>query len=304
MTYLTLFTTPKPFIDPHICMIQRNALQNWKSLGDDVQVIMVGDEEGMAEAAREFGVLHLPQVEHNRLGTPLVQSIFSLAREASDSPLLCYANADILFFPGFVNSVRQAAAQAERFLLIGQRWDLDIREPISFSGNWAERLEKRVRQQGQLHTPAGSDYFVFPRSLYQSIPDFAIGRVGWDNWMIYYGVQQGWAVIDGTPDVMVIHQNHDYSHLPGDKPSYNSKEGQANIQIARQEAGEFSGYLLLDTNRVLRNGKVQTPDWNWLRTLRQMEVALMPLEERGPRYRLARQVKRWRKRVLKARYPG
>ena len=31
------------------------------------------------------------------------------------------------------------------------------------------------------------------------MPDFAIGRAGWDNWMIYHARQQGWPVIDGTP---------------------------------------------------------------------------------------------------------
>ena len=59
---------------------------------------------GLAETAREFDVKHLPDVARNAEGTPLVSSIFSLARQASTSPLLVYANADILLTPSLVDS--------------------------------------------------------------------------------------------------------------------------------------------------------------------------------------------------------
>jgi len=55
MAFLTIFTTPKPFTNPHIATIQRNALANWQALGSDVTVIVLGDEAGATEAAAEFG---------------------------------------------------------------------------------------------------------------------------------------------------------------------------------------------------------------------------------------------------------
>ena len=102
MPSLTIFTAPKPFTNPHIAVIQRNALKCWKSLGPEVEVIVVGEESGLAEAAAELSVLHLPGVERNDQGTPLVSSIFALARQASQSPLLAYLNADMLALPEFV----------------------------------------------------------------------------------------------------------------------------------------------------------------------------------------------------------
>ena len=30
---LTLFTAPKPFTNPHIALIQRNAIRSWMALG-------------------------------------------------------------------------------------------------------------------------------------------------------------------------------------------------------------------------------------------------------------------------------
>ena len=90
MTFLTIFSAPKPFTDPHINMIQRNALQSWQHLSDDVEVILIGDEEGLADVANEYKMRHLPNVARNEWGTPLVSSIFGLAREASQSPLMSY----------------------------------------------------------------------------------------------------------------------------------------------------------------------------------------------------------------------
>ncbi len=31
---LTLFTAPKPFTNPHIALIQRNAFRSWQALGE------------------------------------------------------------------------------------------------------------------------------------------------------------------------------------------------------------------------------------------------------------------------------
>ena len=141
---LTIFSAPKPFTNPHIRTIQRNAIQSWKALGPDVQVILIGQEEGMAETAAEFGVMHLPDVRRNPSGTPLVSSIFDLARQACDSPLLAYINADILVLPDFLESARQAASLQSEFLLVGQRWDLDVRTPLDFERGWLEQACKQI----------------------------------------------------------------------------------------------------------------------------------------------------------------
>src|SRR5437762_1127846 len=65
---LTLFTTPKPFVG-HVAVIQRNALQSWKSLHPHVEVILFGNEEGAAAVCRELGIRHVPAVRRNALQT-------------------------------------------------------------------------------------------------------------------------------------------------------------------------------------------------------------------------------------------
>ena len=105
MPLITLFSAPKPFTNPHIAMIQRNAIKSWTLLSD-VDVILLGEEEGLAEAARELGVKHLAHVEHTASGTPLISSMFKLARENSNSDLLCIINADMVLMPDFVEAAK------------------------------------------------------------------------------------------------------------------------------------------------------------------------------------------------------
>ena len=296
MPFLTIFTAPKAFTNPHIATIQRNALCAWTHLGEDVQVLMIGDEAGMAEVAAESGVEHLPHVRCNRQGTPLVSSIFDLARQASRASLLAYLNADILVTPDFVQAARQVSTQAERFLMIGQRWDLDVTQPLDFRPGWPERLKQETLARGKMHAPAGSDYFVFSRQLYTEMPDFAIGRAGWDNWTIYHARSQGWPVVDITPACMVIHQTHDYSHLPGGKPHYDLEESDQNQELA---GGIEHMYMVLDSDKQLIGGNLRRPRPSLLRALRKMEIGLLPTDgRRGWRWSLSRKFRRMRRRLI------
>lgn len=300
MSFITLFSAPKPFTNPHIATIQRNAIRSWLNLGEQVQVVLIGSEAGLAETAAELGVCHLPDVKRNELGTPLVSSIFSLAREVSDSPVLAYVNGDILLLPDFVAAVRQVTSQLERFLLISQRWDLAVLQELDFSGNWQQLLKAELTRQGRLHPPAGSDLFVFPRSEFQNLPEFAIGRAGWDNWMIYAARKNDIPVVDATPSITVIHQDHDYSHLPEGKPHYDLQESQINMQLG---GGHGTMYMILDCTHRLVNGRVKPPAWSLLRFVRRLELWLMPenSQRRGWRWGIARKLRRWRRRQTHSR---
>ena len=109
MPLITLFSAPKPFTNPHIAMIQRNAIKSWTLLSD-VEVILLGEEEGLAEAAKELGVKHIAHVASNANGTPLISSMFKLARENSSSDLLCIINADMILMPDFVESAMECGS--------------------------------------------------------------------------------------------------------------------------------------------------------------------------------------------------
>lgn len=210
---LTIFTTPKPFRG-HIGVIQTNAIQSWVLLRPEPEVILFGSEEGTAEVASRFGIRHIAEVECNEYGTPLVSSIFSIAQDVASHQLMCYVNADIILISDFLTAIRQV--QRQSFLIVGQRWDVDVKEPVDFDKpDWEACLRTRVTEEGKLHPKSGIDYFVFSRGLYNDIPPLAIGRGVWDNWLIYRARSLKAPVIDATEAITAIHQNHDYSHHTG-----------------------------------------------------------------------------------------
>jgi hypothetical protein len=269
MAFLTIFSAPKPFTDPHIAIIQRNAIQSWLHL-PEVEVLLIGEEIGLAETAVEFGIKHLPDISRNPEGTPLANSIFTLAREASDSPVLAYVNADILLTSDFVAAARRMSEFCQKYLLVGQRWDLEVTEALDFSGDWDARLHAEAIERGELHRPLGSDYFIYPRECFSDMPAFAIGRAGWDNWMIYMARKKGWAAVDATPSIMIVHQNHDYGHLPGGQPHYRLPETYENIRLAGGR--EITRFTLLDTNKLLVKNQLRRPGWSCARLIRGLEI--------------------------------
>lgn len=273
---LTLFTAPKPFKNAHISLIQENAIKSWQQLGQRIQIVVVGSEDGLREACERLGVLHLPGVARSVYGTPLVSSIFSLARGVNSSPFLAYLNADIILFPDFLEKLLQVSNQTEKFLMVGQRYDLAVSESIDFSEGWEANLRQKMKTNGRLHPKTGSDYFAYPRSTFDQIPEFAVGRAGWDNWMIYRARRMHWSVVDASASVDIIHQDHDYAHLPGGQPHYRLPETGENIILA---GGRRAIFDLNDATDVLVDGRLVPIKGIWTRFWRELEIA--PLLKRG-----------------------
>lgn len=299
MPLITLFSAPKPFTDRHIAMIQRNAIKSWTLL-PEVEVILLGKETGIAEVSRELNVKHISSVRCNENGAPLISSMFQLARENSNSDFLCVINADMILMHDFIEAVKQVMKLKNKFVVLSQRWDLDIIQPIEFTEEWETHLREQVKAQGKLHKPSGSDFFLFHLSSYLDIPDFAIGRAGWDNWMIYKAHKEKWPVIDCTPSMIIVHQSHDYSHLPDGKPHYEHPDTNENIRLAGGQANVR--YTILDSSHQLAaNGKLARPKMTSLHFIRKLELFLRAIFFFLPENMIENiaRPKRWKKRIAR-----
>ncbi len=269
MPFLTIITSIKPFVDPHIIKLQRNAFQSWKELGPDVDIVVVGEETGLAEVCQEMGLRRAPAIRRSKIGTPLVSSIFELGRQASTSPVLAYINADIIVLPDFLAGARRAAEKYDKFLIAGQRWDLEVTELVDYSSGWQERLQAQLKSKGHRHRRTGSDYFIFPRTCYTDTPDMTVGRAYWDNWMIYWARRNHWPAIDGSDGIQIIHQNHDYSHLPQGQSHHKPPETFENMRLG---GGARTAFLLNDANMRLAPDGIRPMPLSWERFWREVEI--------------------------------
>jgi hypothetical protein len=249
MSYLTLFTIPKGFADPHVSLIQRNALASWRALGPEVEVLVLGDDPGVAQAAGEYGAIHIGEVATNEFGTPLLDFAFATAAARGSGEVLCYANADIILLDDFLAALRRLPR--EPHLGIGRRWDCDVTTALDFAEpGAAASLREWAHREGTLDLGRGSDYFVFNADTDFALPPFAVGRPGWDNWMIGRALELRFPLIDMTPSVTAIHQNHDYGHVAGSpSKSWEGPEAQRNrgliTAIDRYTHNPYNATLLL-----------------------------------------------------------
>lgn len=230
---LTIFSTPKPFRG-HINIIQRNAIESWRRIHPDGEIILFGDDEGTAEAARDLCVRHAPHVERNEHGTKYLTSVFDQAQQLASHNTLCYVNCDIILLSDFLEAVARTVCQFGRFLMAGRRWDTAIAAPIDFGQwDWEPRVRALAHAANKQRPPNWIDYFAFSRGLYyQNTPPLVIGRPGWDNWLMWKARKSGAAVVDSSSAVTAVHQNHDYSYHPdGEVGVWQGAEAQENYAL-------------------------------------------------------------------------
>ena len=229
----SIFAIPKPFTDA-FALIQENAIKSWMNLAPRPEIILFGDDYGVADFAKKHNLKHICDVQRNEFGTPLLNDLFLKAQRTAANEICVYVNTDIILMDDFAEAIEKVGKKFEQFLMIGRRWDFDISEGIKFdTEGWQQQLRQQVFRDGFYHEPTGIDYFAFRKGLWGDIPPFAIGRTAWDNWLVDTAVTSQYPVVDASQGVMIIHQNHDFSHISGGKEAASFKvEERRNRELA------------------------------------------------------------------------
>ena len=212
----TIVAIPKSFDDPHIRLIQTNAIRSWMELSPRLEIALCGDDPGVAEFANENGLRHIASVRTNDLGTPLVNDAIQKAIDETDSPLIVYCNADVILLRDLQVTLERLLAEKHfgSFLAFGRRTDLDVREPFDLSKmSEVQRLLMENRSRGRRGPVICKEYFVFTRDVVEAMPDLVVGRGNWDNWMVAEARRRKFPVINTTECVTAIHQMHGYGHI-------------------------------------------------------------------------------------------
>ena len=230
---VAIFSTLKAAVGPQL-VSQRNALGSWRHASPHHDILLFGDDPGTDLLAGEVGAVHVPRIERSSLGTPRLSSLFAQVQpRAPRAAFFCYANADIIFTQDLAAIAERGAARFDRFVVVGQRWNAALAEPLDFAGDWRAAVDRSVSTSGVCGSPDAIDYFLFPRGLLQDLPPFIVGRPVWDNWLLAEVLRQGLQLIDATPVLRAVHQNHDYQHVPqGGGIKWEGPEADENRRLA------------------------------------------------------------------------
>lgn len=252
---ITIFTTPKPFVD-NIAIIQKNAIRSWRALSPDIQIVIFGNSQEVGAVANETNALCVPTASSNHFGTPYINHMFTTVEGLSKLDIFCFINADIILPNSFLQVVDHVSNLFKRYLVIGMRRDLDWEHEIDFLSEEGEiAFWKFALQNSQAHDVAGMDYFIYPRGIWKAIPNLLAGRAGFDNWLIWRARRSLIPVIDASAAVFAVHQNHDYSHhVMGRKGVFEGEEAVHNQKYLGDNL--VRGLNILDATHKFSNGEI------------------------------------------------
>ena len=218
MMEFAIFTTLKPS-EGRAGEIQARSLENWRTVFRGVDIV---EFEGPLVPFKRM----VEDVEHD-----------------SESEILMYANADVLFDKLQMLQLERALGEqlppilCGGFLLTGQRIDI---------------LEDGTKR---LHRPSGMDYFIFKRGMFRDLPKVVMGRAYCDSALIAYCLRRKIPVIDASYAIRVEHQFHNYGHIAGGRASvWNGEEALGNKRV--NGLRDFGPNVLDASHTLLPDGRI------------------------------------------------
>ena len=223
------------------------------------EIIILGNDDGAARAASEFGIRHGPLLEP-LTDPPSVDVIFGTGERLASHSLMAYVNADIILGQRFMLAAQEAnRAFDDPFLMTGLRWDLMSWHGLDIGGpDWWSKLELRLMESGQFHTSTGADYFVFRRCLYPEIPPYYIGHSAWDNWLIMDVVRDELPVVNATPFVRAVHHGLERCDITDPRYKHNQEIWWALDPQRGEGMIESAGWVIDLNGKVLKDGRPRT----------------------------------------------
>ena len=238
LTLITLFTTFQ-YYDGKAASY-RNTIRIWGKLAPFVRPVLyyVHGEDYLAEFARKHGwsVYRCPMVSKGNM--PVLRSMFLHAQTINETtPFYGYANGDILFDSNLVTTLealKHARDQFKQILVTGQRIDYNLESDQELH---SLSTVSQLASVGKLHPSHAQDYFISTHSGFpwESIPDFVVGRVGYDNWLVATAINRNFSVIDVTATVTALHQ----TGRDGNEAGRNIKREDNDKYINYHLAGKF-----------------------------------------------------------------
>ncbi|MBA65882.1 MAG: hypothetical protein CMG55_08795 [Candidatus Marinimicrobia bacterium] len=258
---ITIFCTPKNF-EGIFDVIQKNAIRSWRKVSSEIEIIIFGDSFGAKEIASEVNGIYYPKIKCSKNGVPFLSDLFDKANKISVNDTLMFINADIIIPKNIFDPIKIIRNQFQNFLSVGSRWDLDVDQSINFEKEDIVKLFwEKANNYSVRSSPAAIDYFIFNKNSIKKIPDFVIGRPGYDNWLLWYARRNLIPLIDLSNEIRVIHQNHHFNfhNIKQDPKIYYEEDGLNNRKIHGNKV-----LNLLDANYELINGminKKKSKEW-------------------------------------------
>jgi len=215
---IALFSVLKPFDfhDGLAGIIQRNAVESWMRILPKENILIVGNDA--EHYLIQQGLSYVP-VERNENNVPMLRDVWKHGCSFAGDRIRMYVNGDIILCDDLIPTVRNVSNEYKEFLIVGRRIDVHIDRHLEPDFD----IMGFVRENGELHGKYGADYFIWRGNFYDEIPDFILGRMKWDNWLIWRAINLDVPVFDATDAITVIHQEHPRDIMQKEEERHNTR---------------------------------------------------------------------------------
>ncbi len=278
---ISILSSFKPFDDAD-ALRQKQALASWHLAFPGCEIIAFGLPSIPSAVMKKYSIRQVTNIPMYNERLVAIDAMLQKAANIGRYDLQMYVNGDIILGPDFCAALKKLPT--EKFLCVGQRYDVNDGLPEISSISKLERVVEDVRSKGSLHQPTGMDYFVFPRGAFDFVEHLYVGTVGWDNYMVGYALNRRMKVIDLTPSVVAVHQNHGYPTHPGGREEFENTEiSQYNRKLMHDSLGSSYIYSTKDSTHEMADGKMVPA-----RTSEFIEKRVCRLNSRYPKLRQSR----------------
>ncbi len=194
--------------------LHKDTLMNWASLAPSVLpvlFVMPNDSKYWTRRARELGWM-VENVTRADAGVPILKDMFNVTATKYPSPFIGFANADNLFGKSLVDTLAGLSLTHPDLvhnrisLIVGRRRMIKDTEIKDTSGEYVDSIALRLR----LYPSYAQDYFILGNGgkfHWNRVPDFIVGRLGYDNWLVVMAQRWNVTLIDGTKTIHNLHQD-------------------------------------------------------------------------------------------------
>ena len=207
MQNVTFISIPRYFHGIHNAL-QKCAIESWKALRPEPQILLVGDEFNLSESALELGVQHIKCARRNQWHAPLLNEYLKTALSQIKTEFVAVVSSDVLLDWRLVEAFETVSKKFPNFLLT--------------AAPQASSSKPRL--------------FLFPTNLLAYIPPLAVGRDLTACWLLSEFFLRSIPIIDGSTFIQMRHQEHDlvYSKWGTRERLRASIEAQAQERLCRE----------------------------------------------------------------------
>ncbi|KAL3855422.1 hypothetical protein ACJMK2_014633 [Sinanodonta woodiana] len=262
ITLFTSFQTENDIASEKV-LVYNNTLYNWQTFKPHVQLILFTNNTSVSEKVNYSHWNIFPVLFYSDSGIPTIKAMFKQAKELYNTTWYGYFNGDILLTEDILKTLEYVSSVLDQFsnasiLIIGRR--INVLNVTSEEVREINGIKESARSRGSLHSIYAEDYFItnthFP---WDKIPEFVIGRAGYDNWIVGHArCDLGAIVIDATETLTAVHQDTTKDET---EDGFTSADARYNFELLQRLPRRFLQGLTTcaewKTFRTIKTGRIE-----------------------------------------------